>query len=85
VAQLVADRPDEGIGVLRLRLVWPFPDHALAEFPNATAFIVPEQNLGQIASEVERHTDRPVIPAPKLGGELHTPAELARVLEGVRR
>ncbi len=85
VAQLVADRPDEGIGVLRLRLVWPFPDHALAEFPDAAVFIVPEQNLGQIASEVERHTDRPVVSAPKIGGELHTPAELARVLEEVRR
>ena len=32
------------------------PSHALAEFPNATAFLVPELNLGQIASEVERHT-----------------------------
>ena len=85
VAQLVADRPDEEIGVLRLRLVWPFPDHALAEFPDATAFVVPEQNLGQIASEVERHTDRPVVSAPKIGGELHTPAELGRILEEVRR
>jgi 2-oxoglutarate ferredoxin oxidoreductase subunit alpha len=85
VAQLVIDRPDEGIGVLRLRVVWPFPDHALAEFPNATTFVVPEQNLGQIASECERHTDRPVVPVPKLGGELHSPAELARVYEEVRR
>ena len=84
VAQLVANRPDERIGVLRLRLVWPFPDHALAEFPDAAVFVVPEQNLGQIASEVERHTDRPVVSAPKIGGELHTPAELARVLEEVR-
>lgn len=80
VAQLVADRPDDGIGVLRLRLVWPFPEHALAGFPDARAFVVPEQNLGQIASECQRHTDRPVIPVPKLGGELHTPGELAQAL-----
>jgi 2-oxoglutarate ferredoxin oxidoreductase subunit alpha len=85
VAQLVADRPDEEIGVLRLRVVWPFPAHALAEFPEARVFVVPEQNLGQIASECERHTDRPVVPVPKLGGELHSPAELARVCEEVRR
>ncbi len=84
VRQLVADRPDDGIGVLRLRLVWPFPEHALAEFPNARAFVVPEQNLGQIAREVERHVRVPVIPVSKLGGELHTPDELARVYEEVR-
>jgi 2-oxoglutarate ferredoxin oxidoreductase subunit alpha len=66
-------------------VVWPFPSHALAAFPDAKAFVVPEQNLGQIASEVERHTSVPVIPVPKLGGDLHTPAELARVLEEVRR
>jgi 2-oxoglutarate ferredoxin oxidoreductase subunit alpha len=85
VEQLVADRPGDGIGVLRLRVVWPFPSHALAAFPDAKAFVVPEQNLGQIASEVERHTSVPVIPVPKLGGDLHTPAELARVLGEVRR
>jgi 2-oxoglutarate ferredoxin oxidoreductase subunit alpha len=84
VAQFVADHPGDAIGILRLRLVWPFPVHAFAEFPDATVFVVPEQNLGQIASECERHTDRPVIPVPKLGGDLHTPAELARVYEEVR-
>jgi 2-oxoglutarate ferredoxin oxidoreductase subunit alpha len=31
--------------------------------------------------EVERHVDRPVVLIPKIGGELHTPAELVRALE----
>jgi 2-oxoglutarate ferredoxin oxidoreductase subunit alpha len=41
-------------------------------------------NLGQIAREIERHAEVPVVSLPKLGGELHTPAELAASL-GVER
>ena len=84
VQQVVADRPDDGLGILRLRVVWPFPEHALAEFPNARVFVVPEQNLGQIAREVERHVRVPVLSVSKLGGELHTPGELARAAEEAR-
>jgi 2-oxoglutarate ferredoxin oxidoreductase subunit alpha len=84
VHQVLHDRPGEKIGHLRLRVVWPFPEFALSEFPEAKAFLVPEMNLGQMAREIERHTDVPVIPVPKLGGDLHTPAELGRALEGVR-
>jgi 2-oxoglutarate ferredoxin oxidoreductase subunit alpha len=82
VHQVLHDHPSDRIGHLRLRVVWPFPEFALAEFPEAKAFLVPEMNLGQMAREIERHTDVPVIPVPKLGGDLHTPAELARALEG---
>jgi len=84
VQQVLHDRPSEGIGHLRLRVVWPFPEFALSEFKEAKAFIVPEMNLGQIAREIERHTDVPVIPVPKLGGDLHTPAELEKALEASR-
>ena len=38
-------------------------------------------NLGQIAREIERHVKVPVISIPKLGGELHTPADLVAALE----
>ena len=81
VQQVLFDHPDNSIGFLQLRVVWPFPDHALALFRHARRFIVPELNLGQIAREIERHVDIPVISVPKLGGELHPPAELAAVLE----
>ena len=84
VKQVVADHPDLELGILRLRLVWPFPEHALAEFLNARVFLVPEQNLGQVAREVERHVQVPVVSVPKLGGELHTPAELLRAIEEAR-
>jgi len=38
-------------------------------------------NLGQIAREIERHVSVPVKSLPKLGGDLHTPAELLAALE----
>jgi 2-oxoglutarate ferredoxin oxidoreductase subunit alpha len=78
------DRKDPDIGFLRIRTVWPFPEKALAEFKNAKAFFVPEMNLGQIAREIERHVRVPVISIPKLGGELHTPADLTAALEAHR-
>jgi len=81
IQQVLHDHPDESIGFLRIRTVWPFPAHALALFKNAQRFIVPELNLGQIAREIERHTKVPVVSVPKLGGELHTPKELLKVLE----
>ncbi len=75
VQQLLADYP--GIyGHLNLRIVWPFPDAKLREFPNVKAFVVPEMNLGQIAREIRQHTNTPIVTVPRLGGALHTVAEL---------
>jgi len=84
VEQVMRDRPDDTIGHLRLRVVWPFPEFALREFPNAKVFLMPELNMGQMVREVERHVDQPVVSLPKIGGELHTPAELVRALEAHR-
>jgi len=84
VQQLMHDHPDKNIGFLRLRTVWPFPEFALKEFKHAKRFLVPELNLGQMAREIERHVDVPVISLPKLGGDLHTPAELFAHLEASR-
>ena len=84
VQQVLHDRADDRIGFLRLRTVWPFPEKSLAAFKNARRFLVPELNLGQIAREIERHTQVPVESLPKLGGDLHTPAELIQVLEAGR-
>ena len=81
VLQVLHDHPDRDIGFLRLRTVWPFPEKMLAAFKSARRFIVPELNLGQVAREIERHTNVPVISVPKLGGDLHTPEELAAVME----
>ncbi|MEM2123789.1 MAG: 2-oxoacid:acceptor oxidoreductase subunit alpha [Methanolinea sp.] len=84
VEQAIHDNPGLDIGHLRFRVVWPFPEKALGEFRNARAFIVPEQNLGQMAREIERHTRVPVIRLPRFGGALHTPEELVAAVEGVR-
>jgi 2-oxoglutarate ferredoxin oxidoreductase subunit alpha len=83
VMQLLHDHPRDTVGHLRLKVVWPFDESLLAKFPNAETFVVPEQNLGQIAREIERHVDAEVISVPKLGGALHTPDELNEVLEGL--
>ena len=84
VEQVMRDRPDDSIGHLRLRVVWPFPEFALKVFPNAKVFLMPELNMGQMVREVQRHVDQPVVSIPKIGGELHTPAELVRALEAHR-
>ncbi len=81
VQQVMHDLKDTDIGFLRIRTVWPFPEKALAEFKNAKAFFIPEMNLGQMAREIERHVKVPVVSIPKIGGELHTPADLIAVLE----
>jgi 2-oxoglutarate ferredoxin oxidoreductase subunit alpha len=76
VQQVMHDHSSPDIGHLRLKIVWPFPEEALSRFPHAEVFLVPELNLGQISREIDRHTDRRVIPIPKLGGDLHMPDEL---------
>jgi 2-oxoglutarate ferredoxin oxidoreductase subunit alpha len=81
VQQVLHDRKDRTLGHLQLRVVWPFPEFALHEFPDAKVFLFPEMNLGQMAREADRHTDVPVVPIPRLGGELHTPALLEKALE----
>lgn len=81
VQQVMYDLKDSDIGFLRIRTVWPFPEKALAEFKNAKRFFIPEMNLGQMAREIERHVNVPVVSIPKLGGELHTPADLIAALE----
>lgn len=80
VMQVMHDKQDTNIGFLRIRTVWPFPENALGKFRNARHFLVPEMNFGQITREIERHVRVPVTSIPKLGGELHSPAELVAAL-----
>lgn len=77
VRQVLHDHPDENIGHLNLRIVWPFPEDTLKLFRNAKTFIVPELNLGQMAREIQRHvTGQHVLSMGRLGGTIHTPDEL---------
>ncbi len=73
------------VGLLRLKLVWPFPDKLITKLAkNVDKIIVPEMNLGQIFHPVSEYACKhcEVVSAPKIGGEMHLPMELYKYLEG---
>jgi 2-oxoglutarate ferredoxin oxidoreductase subunit alpha len=73
------------VGLLRLKLVWPFPEHVICALSKkVNKMIVPEMNLGQIVHPIREHAvdDCEVVSAPKVGGEMHLPEELLEILEG---
>jgi len=73
------------VGLLRLKMVWPFPDKEILKLAKKVdKIIVPEMNLGQIVHPVKEYScgECEVISAPKIGGEMHLPGELYKYLEG---
>ena len=77
----------EGIktGLLRLKIVWPFPEKEISKLAKQVdTIIVPEMNLGQIYHPVREAAagNCEVISAPKIGGEMHLPDELFKYLGG---
>jgi len=84
-AMEIARKEGKKVGLLRLKLVWPFPDKLITKLAkDVDKIIVPEMNLGQIVHPVKevacKHCE--VISAPKIGGEMHLPMELYKYLEG---
>jgi len=72
------------VGMLRLKLVWPFPVKEIQKLAKKVdKIIVPEMNLGQIVHPVREYVDGKckVVSAPKIGGEMHLPSELYKYLE----
>jgi len=70
-------------GLLRLKLIWPFPIKEIQELSEMVkTIVVPEMNLGQIVHPVREYTQGNcnVVAAPKIGGETHHPRELLRYL-----
>ena len=70
-------------GMLKLKILWPFPDNAVkAVIRQAERIVVPEMNIGKICREVQRICDdrTEIISLPKLGGDLHTPEEILNVI-----
>ena len=66
-------------GLLKLKILWPFPDKIIrSTIQGANKIIVPEMNIGKISREVERLTvgAQQVVALTKLGGEMHTPDEI---------
>jgi len=83
-AMEMARQKGKKIGLLRLKLVWPFPDNLIQDIAGKVEkIIVPEMNLGQIVHPIREYADGQcnVISAPKIGGEMHHPNELMKYLE----
>jgi len=72
-------------GLLKLKILWPFPDQIVkAAICGVERVIVPEMNIGKMFREVQRlhDGDQEIISLPKLGGNLHTPAEILTAIRG---
>jgi len=77
---------DEGIkaGHIKLDIVWPFPDEIIeTAAQQAKNIIVVELNLGQIVHEVERVAkgNAEITLLPKIGGEMHQPDEILKMIK----
>jgi len=79
-----ARRQGQRVGFLRLKSLWPFPDEVVASHADGCREGgVPEMNLGQVAREVERCVNMPVVCLSQTDGELIDPRRILRyLLEG---
>jgi 2-oxoglutarate ferredoxin oxidoreductase subunit alpha len=70
------------VGSLRLRVVWPFPEHLVKDLAlRVKAFVVPELNMGQMVREVERLAGGArVVGVPHAGGTVHDPAVIEQAI-----
>ncbi len=71
------------VGFLRLKTLWPFPEEQIQRLGSRVDRIfVPEMNLGQIAGEIQRYTNKEVIPFSQTNGEIIRPQP---IVEEIRR
>ena len=71
------------IGMLRLVVVWPFPEERIRELAkDIRGFVVPEINFGQVALEVERCAGGKcaTVPVPHAGGSVHDPEDIFKAI-----
>jgi len=67
------------VGIVRLRMVWPFPTERLIALLRSTRrVVVPEMNQGQLYRELERTVSLhvPVVSVQRYDGEMLTPEEI---------
>jgi 2-oxoglutarate ferredoxin oxidoreductase subunit alpha len=82
-AVLLARNQGLKVGLLRPRVIWPFPDREVLEMANQVShIIVPEMNLGQIGHEVEwaSRFKAEVIKINRIDGEPIKPEEILEVI-----
>jgi 2-oxoglutarate ferredoxin oxidoreductase subunit alpha len=68
------------VGVIRLIVIWPFPEKHIREVAGKIkGFVVPEINAGQLVLEVERCSagQAPALKVSHLGGGVHNPQDIA--------
>jgi 2-oxoglutarate ferredoxin oxidoreductase subunit alpha len=68
------------VGVIRLIVIWPFPEKHIREVAGRIkGFVVPEINAGQLVLEVERCSagQAPALKVSHLGGGVHDPQDIA--------
>jgi 2-oxoglutarate ferredoxin oxidoreductase subunit alpha len=71
------------IGMLRLKTLWPFPEEAVTALGRRVKkLIIPEMNLGQVASEVKKFCSCEVISVNQTDGEVIRPET---VIERVKK
>lgn len=71
-------------GLIKVNIVWPFPDDEIKELAkHIQSIIVPEMNMGKYCLGIERCLKQSkVISVPKLGGNIHQPSELFEIIRG---
>jgi 2-oxoglutarate ferredoxin oxidoreductase subunit alpha len=70
------------IGLIKINTIWPFPENEIRRLTKNCKYVfVPEMNIGKYYREVERCVKNgKVISLPKIGGELHKPAEILEAI-----
>ena len=67
------------VGLLKLNVVWPFPEEVIRKWASRVkAIVVPEINMGQMVLEVERAAAGKckVVPVFHPGGDIHRPQDI---------
>jgi len=70
------------VGLIKVNTVWPFPENEIRRLTESCKYVfVPEMNIGKYYKEVERCVNHgTVVSMPKIGGELHKPAEILEAI-----
>lgn len=75
------------VGMLRLLTIWPFAEEIVARWARQVqVMLVPEMNLGQMVHPIREAAfgECVVQLLSKIGGELHTPADILEALEKIQ-
>ncbi len=76
------------VGMLRLQVIWPFPETKVKELAKKVkGFVVPEMNLGQLVLEVERVVagKTNVLHVGHAGGDVHNPEDIYEAIAGINK